>query len=121
MSKEKKSHNNTYVDNNNDKNNSLQLNHNNKNETSFNIAKSNISNGKEKSKEKSKLFVKSANRTINSNNTNNYEIKLLSDRTINKTKNRTLNKLSKLNIRNIKYKHDKNKSKNHLSIKEILL
>ena len=44
MSKEKKSHNNTYVDNNNDKNNSLQLNHNNKNETSFNIAKSNISN-----------------------------------------------------------------------------
>ena len=43
-SEEKKSHNNTYVDNNNDKNNSLQLNHNNKNETRFNIAKSNISN-----------------------------------------------------------------------------
>ena len=78
-----------------------------------NNSKSNMSNGKEKSKEKSKLFVKSANRTINSNNTNNFEIKLLSDRTFNKTKNRTLNKLSKLNISNIKSKHDKNKSKNH--------
>ena len=67
----------------------------------------NISNGRSRKKEMEELAIKKANKTINYNNkSNNYDIKLLSERPFKKEKNKVKNKLSKMNLSNIDSKNN---------------